>query len=615
MTTPPSLVEELLADQQHFTAVDQFSRAHDDHALGPAARYRNLIPLEAPRSGEQYAFEVQLDKCSGCKACVTACHSLNGLDDNETWREVGLLFSEPKRHSDRFGGTSFTRPSLLDQPGTRGTRPSSVAQHVTTACHHCVDPACLNGCPVLAYEKDPVTGIVRHLDDQCIGCQYCVLKCPYDVPKFNRRLGIVRKCDMCSNRLSAGEEPACVQACPNEAIRITKVRTDAVRIAFRERHENFLSGAPAGEYTLPTTRYLRTEPDLGKAMLMAADARELKPQPTHWPLVMLLVLSQASVGASCVAAFAGGSSPLLWLALALGVASVAASTLHLGRPLGAWRFFLGLKRSWLSREILAFSLFIPMLVTALIVARSTEERAAPPSLNAESGRATLSSARRATHWNTATAASHARRGEDTVALPSSGVHGVKVQRFVSEKSLPGEERGNQARMAATATGAVIGLLGVFCSMMIYHDTRRVLWNGRRSAALFFGTTALLGLSAWFALHSANALALAALVGAAVAKLAVEISVLRHAAAHELTSLKKSALLIAGRFQHTAFARMLCIMLGGIGLPLLLHAGAFASNHTSIAWLAFVFVLAGEIGERILFFRTVDAPKMPGGLPS
>ena len=50
---------------------------------------------------------------------------------------------------------------------------------------------------MLAYEKDAETGIVRHLDDQCIGCQYCVLKCPYDVPKYSKKRGIVRKCDMC----------------------------------------------------------------------------------------------------------------------------------------------------------------------------------------------------------------------------------------------------------------------------------------------------------------------------------------------------------------------------------------------------------------------------------
>jgi Fe-S-cluster-containing dehydrogenase component len=142
---------------------------------------------------------VDLDACTGCKACVSACHSLNGLDEDEMWRSVGLI------HSD-----------APEEP---------YQQTITTACHHCEDPACANGCPVLAYEKDAETGIVRHLDDQCIGCQYCVLKCPYDVPKYSKKRGIVRKCDMCQSRLAVGEAPACVQACPNEAIRIEVVRT------------------------------------------------------------------------------------------------------------------------------------------------------------------------------------------------------------------------------------------------------------------------------------------------------------------------------------------------------------------------------------------------------
>src|SRR3954466_7027799 len=137
----PSLVEELLADQQSFTAVEQFSRAHDEHALAPGSRYRNLIPLEAPRPGEQYAFEVELDKCSGCKACVTACHSLNGLDDNETWREVGLLINEPKRRkrSGRaipmlpFGASSARHSGSELQNLVQQTK----QQHVTTAYHHC----------------------------------------------------------------------------------------------------------------------------------------------------------------------------------------------------------------------------------------------------------------------------------------------------------------------------------------------------------------------------------------------------------------------------------------------------------------------------------------------
>src|SRR6185436_2402182 len=118
--------------------------------------------------------------------------------------------------------------------GRGGRRLEPVQQTITTACHHCVEPGCLEGCPVLAYDKDPITGIVRHLDDQCIGCSYCILKCPYDVPKYSEHRGIVRKCDLCHDRLAVGEAPACAQACPGEAIRVVLVETEAVRQQHRQ---------------------------------------------------------------------------------------------------------------------------------------------------------------------------------------------------------------------------------------------------------------------------------------------------------------------------------------------------------------------------------------------
>ena len=95
---PVTLIDELLAEQRSLTAVAKFARAHEQHELPAQARhYRDLIPLSKPQAGQQYAFEVELDKCSGCKACVTACHSLNGLDETETWRSVGLLFNDDWR--------------------------------------------------------------------------------------------------------------------------------------------------------------------------------------------------------------------------------------------------------------------------------------------------------------------------------------------------------------------------------------------------------------------------------------------------------------------------------------------------------------------------------------
>jgi formate dehydrogenase iron-sulfur subunit len=382
------------------------------------------MPVSVPKEGEQYAFEVDLDKCSGCKACVAACHSLNGLDETETWRSVGLLIS----------------PST---PGhtTRKTAPVAQVQ-VTTACHHCVDPACLNGCPVLAYEKDPITGIVRHLDDQCIGCQYCIMKCPYEVPKYSSRLGIVRKCDLCANRLAVGEAPACAQACPNEAIRVTVVERDDVTARFRtgpavsagaegegvtslipgERIRTkfpqnlFLPDSPDPALTLPTTRYVSRNPVL--ADLVAADYAALRLEPPHWPLVIMLVLTQSAAGLLVAASLLGRTAahpfPLTVTGLGLLVAGLATATLHLGQPLKAWRSFLGWRKSWLSREVIALNGFAAAAGAAVFMG----------------------------------------------------------------KLVP--------------LAALLGLVGVFTSAMVYVDTGRALWNARLAFCNFFGTALLLG---------------------------------------------------------------------------------------------------------------------------
>jgi len=484
---------ELLAEQgQLQTPVARLAAAHGSAGSQLSALSSQLIPLTAPGPGEQYAFEVDLDSCSGCKACVVACHALNGLEDNESWRDVGFVHG--------------------------GTRAAPFQQTVTTACHHCADPACLNGCPVLAYEKDPVTGIVRHLDDQCIGCQYCVLKCPYDVPKYSDRLGIVRKCDMCHQRLGAGEAPACVQACPTAAITIVKV---SVHVSGRPGVDTsaFLPAAPDPAYTQPTTRYLSARPL--PANLVAADAAALRPQPAHWPLVIMLTLLPVSVGLFAAAAFASfvpspfATHHIAILAWLLGATGLAASVFHLGQPRRAWRIFLGWRKSWLSREALAFGGWF--------------------------GLATLA---------TATAAG---------LLPAL---------------LP-------LRLTLMATTAA-GMLGLGCSVMIYADTRRHFWRLAQTAPRFLGTAVLAALAT-----IAPRLAGLLLLG----KLAWEWRTYFDGSV--------SARLQRGPLRTASSVRDI---LGGGALVLLL---------TLPGWPARALLLAGELAERYLFFRAVDAPKMPG----
>ncbi len=549
-----TLIDDLLAEQQTMTAAAKFSRLHERHQLPAQARYyRDLIPLERPRDGEQYAFAVDLDGCTGCKACVTACHNLNGLDDDETWREVGVL----------FGGTVL----------------EPVQQTVTTACHHCVDPACMNGCPVLAYEKDPVTGIVRHLDDQCIGCQYCILKCPYDVPKYSKKRGIVRKCDMCSSRLAVNEAPACVQACPNEAIRIEVVnKAEMVREAALGK---FLPDSPDPAYTKPTTLY-RTKRKF-PANMQGGDYFHVKPEHSHPALVVMLVLTQLSVGAFGMAVLLRTvfSAPLVarftpfhsLVALALGLLALGASTMHLGRPLYAWRAFVGLRTSWLSREIMAFG-----------------------------GFAALASLYAGSFWLSLFA--------KTAGLAIPGMWALPI--------------------AQRASGILVvfsGIIGIACSAMIYHDTQRKFWSDARTFLKFFGTAALLGPATilftmtaqtlWFttarhdpAFREICSLLAAAVLAVSAMKLAWELSIFVHLRDPEFSLMKRTALLMRGELKAITLARFIFAFMGGMALPLAVLLGM---TEPAFALAVMPLCLLGELLERSLFFTAVIPPKMPGGV--
>ena len=450
------------------TAVDEFSNWHSanvEHHL--AKHYRKLVPTSKPIQGEQYAFEVNLDRCTGCKACVVACHSLNGLDEDESWRDVGMLLG------------------MDEQP---------YLQTITSACHHCAEPACANGCPVLAYEKDAVTGIVRHLDDQCIGCSYCILKCPYDVPKYNRKRGIVRKCDMCQGRLAEGEAPACVQACPNGAI--------AIRVVKAERQPNpMMPGLIDSSYTLPQTRYTSAHPV--PQNVASADADLLRVEEAHTPLAVMLVLTQLAAGA-WLAALVVSSAWLPWLGFGATVIGVASSTLHLGQPLKAWRAFLGWRKSWLSREILSFGAF------------------AGAGFGAASG-----------------------------FLPVWVCCGI-------------------------------GLASVWCSIMVYVDTRRTFWCLSVTSGKFLGTMLLLGSAA------AGLVWPALLIG--LVKLSAEALFLR--------SSSKSARLLWSHLRNITLARFAFGLVGLAMLPF----------HFPTA---LVLLAVGELLERSTFFRAVVAYRMPG----
>ncbi len=528
-------IEDALDQQQDISAVEKFTLQKDMRQISDSAQlYQELIPKQTPGPGQQYAFEVNLDQCTGCKACVVACHNENGLEEDETWRSVGLIH-----------GGSATKP---------------VIQHVTSACHHCLEPACMTGCPVEAYEKDPVTGVVKHLEDQCIGCQYCILKCPYDVPKYNKKKGIVHKCDMCISRLEVGQAPACVRACPNGAIRITLVDTQTVRRNPTEFVD--VPQAPDASYTLPTTVY-KTNKKFPVNMVASEDF-SLKPEHAHMPLVIMLVLTQLSVGAFGVQLlfnhFIPGSLRALlapvhtWMTLSVGAVALLASIFHLGRPQYAYRAVLGLKTSWLSREIVVFCLFA---LLACIYA----------------------------------------------FFPTG----------------------------ALAAGVVAaGLLGVFCSVMVYKDTRRPLWDSTLTNFKFFMTTMILGghailfvsIAATFnhpvfnpvyVMRCAGITLVVLLTLANVIKIGTEAVLLWYWKTQKATTLKKIAMLMTEHLCFKTLQRFIYGIAGGIILPVLfLKFYEHWTNATilSVAVAMMILTLTAEMLERYLFFRAVVPLRMP-----
>lgn len=292
-----------------------------------------LVPSRAPVVGEQYRFHVDMRKCIGCKCCVVACNEQNGNPAAINWRRVGEIEG--------------------------GWYPAATRSYLSMGCNHCLEPTCLSGCPVDAYTKEPLTGIVRHSADACIGCQYCTWNCSYGVPQYNPERGVVGKCDMCHGRLELGQAPACVTACPEGAIAIEIVDVAEWKHALAARQS--VPGTPVGDQSASTTRI--SLPTSLPPNARPRDITHVAPEHPHWPLVFMTVLTQLSVGAFAtiwLLQLLGGTTRLgaaALTSLVVGGLALGASTLHLGRPIHAYRALRMWRRSWLSREVLLFGAF------------------------------------------------------------------------------------------------------------------------------------------------------------------------------------------------------------------------------------------------------------------
>jgi formate dehydrogenase iron-sulfur subunit len=148
------------------------------------------------------AILTDVTKCIGCEKCVEACVKVNNLGDYKPGGERSI-----QEVGDGLSAKRWT--AVVSRPGEHFVRKQ---------CRHCLDPACVSACPVGAMHKT-AEGPVIYDAAKCMGCRYCMLACPFGIPRYewDSTVPRVAKCTMCYPRLREGKLPACVEACPQEA--------------------------------------------------------------------------------------------------------------------------------------------------------------------------------------------------------------------------------------------------------------------------------------------------------------------------------------------------------------------------------------------------------------
>jgi formate dehydrogenase iron-sulfur subunit len=159
----------------------------------------------ALRTGRTPAVLVDTTRCVGCRACEAACSEKNLLPPPAKAGDESIF--ETPRTTDVNTFTVVNRRN--------GPDGSSEPRYVKSQCMHCLDPGCASACPAKALEKT-FEGPVVYNRERCLGCRYCMLACPFDVPRFEyeKASPYVRKCSFCADRQRQGLAPACVEACP-----------------------------------------------------------------------------------------------------------------------------------------------------------------------------------------------------------------------------------------------------------------------------------------------------------------------------------------------------------------------------------------------------------------
>jgi formate dehydrogenase iron-sulfur subunit len=166
-----------------------------------------------PSKGDVYSVLVDLPRCIGCRSCMRGCQRANDLKAPQELMDMDHL-------STRIDPT-YNLWTVVNNEGGAGSAP----RHVKRQCMHCLEPACVSVCPVGALHQTE-QGPVIYRESRCIGCRYCMVACPFDVPRFEWNNGltpVIGKCQFCAQqRLFKGLPPGCVESCPTGALKFGK---------------------------------------------------------------------------------------------------------------------------------------------------------------------------------------------------------------------------------------------------------------------------------------------------------------------------------------------------------------------------------------------------------
>ena len=168
-----------------------------------------------------------ITRCIGCRRCEAACNEVNTLPKpSRPFQDLTVLNEYRRLSPDRYTVVNQYFP----------TSPTSPV-YVKTQCNHCLEPACVSACFVKALKKQP-TGAVTYDASLCVGCRYCMIACPFNVPTYEYDEPLtprIMKCTLCQPRIEKGLLPKCAAACPNGALTFGQ-RDQLLEIAKRRIH-------------------------------------------------------------------------------------------------------------------------------------------------------------------------------------------------------------------------------------------------------------------------------------------------------------------------------------------------------------------------------------------